>query len=95
MIALAQKIASETEKVEAYFKNNDLLTPSFDADAPGDFPIMPDDVSRSRREVIHATQELHDLMVGPRESVRWMAWDVSSSLCFYCLYSLPLNLLSY
>ncbi|KAI1654696.1 S-adenosyl-L-methionine-dependent methyltransferase [Daldinia decipiens] len=78
MIALAQKIASETEKVEAYFKNNDLLAPRFDADAPGDFPIMPDDVSRSRREVIHATQELHDLMVGPRETVRWMAWDVTT-----------------
>ncbi|KAI0119468.1 S-adenosyl-L-methionine-dependent methyltransferase [Daldinia grandis] len=79
MITLAKKIASETEKVEAYFKNNDLLTPSFDADAPGDFPIMPDDVSKSRREVIHATQELHDLMVGPRESVRWMAWDFLST----------------
>ncbi|KAI1473841.1 S-adenosyl-L-methionine-dependent methyltransferase [Daldinia eschscholtzii] len=79
MIALAQKITSETEKVETYFKVNGLVTPSFDADAPGDFPIMPDDISRSRREVIHATQELHDLMVGPRESVRWMAWDVSIS----------------
>ncbi|KAI1801741.1 S-adenosyl-L-methionine-dependent methyltransferase [Daldinia bambusicola] len=75
MIALAQKITSETEKVEAYFKVNGLVTPSFDAHAPGDFPFMPDDISRSRREVIQATEELHDLMVGPRESIRWMAWD--------------------
>ncbi|KAI0138054.1 S-adenosyl-L-methionine-dependent methyltransferase [Hypoxylon sp. NC0597] len=75
MIVLAQKISSETEKVEAYFRENGLRTPSFDVDAPSDFPKMPDDISRSRREVIHATQELQDLMVGPRESVRWMAWD--------------------
>ncbi|KAI0379112.1 S-adenosyl-L-methionine-dependent methyltransferase [Hypomontagnella monticulosa] len=75
MIALAQKISMETERVEAYFQQNGLQTPSFDVDAPGDFPKMPDDISRSRREIIHATQELQDLMVGPRETVRWMAWD--------------------
>ncbi|KAI0838265.1 S-adenosyl-L-methionine-dependent methyltransferase [Hypoxylon sp. FL0890] len=75
MIALAQKISMETEKVEAYFKENGLRAPGFDVDSPSDFPKMPDDISRSRREVIHATQELQDLMVGPRESVRWMAWD--------------------
>ncbi|KAI1140753.1 S-adenosyl-L-methionine-dependent methyltransferase [Hypoxylon sp. FL0543] len=75
IIVLAQKISAETEKIEAYFRENGLRTPGFDADAPTDFPNMPDDISRSRREVIEATQELQDLMVGPRESVRWMAWD--------------------
>ncbi|KAL7621325.1 hypothetical protein AAE478_008646 [Parahypoxylon ruwenzoriense] len=75
MIALAQKISAETEKVETYFREKGIPVPSFDVDSPSDFSKMPDDISRSRREVIHATQELHDLMVGPRESVRWMAWD--------------------
>ncbi|KAI0885945.1 S-adenosyl-L-methionine-dependent methyltransferase [Annulohypoxylon maeteangense] len=75
MITLAQKISSETEKVEAYFQEHGLQTPNFDVDAPSDFPEMPDDISRSRREIIHATKELQDLMVGPRESVRWMAWN--------------------
>ncbi|KAI2469740.1 S-adenosyl-L-methionine-dependent methyltransferase [Annulohypoxylon bovei var. microspora] len=75
MITLAQKISAETEKVEAYFNENGLQAPSFDVDASSDFPEMPDDISRSRREIIHATKELQDLMVGPRESVRWMAWD--------------------
>ncbi|KAI5867814.1 S-adenosyl-L-methionine-dependent methyltransferase [Durotheca rogersii] len=81
MIALAQKISAETEKVDAYFRDKGLPAPSFDVDAPSDFPKMPDDISRSRREVIHATQELHDLMIGPRESVRWMAWDFMSTQC--------------
>ncbi|KAI1212690.1 S-adenosyl-L-methionine-dependent methyltransferase [Annulohypoxylon truncatum] len=75
MITLAQKISTETEKVEAYFNEHGLQTPSFDVDAPSDFPEMPEDISRSRREIIHATKELQDLMVGPRESVRWMAWN--------------------
>lgn len=80
MIALAEKISTETAKVEAYFNEHGLQTPSFDVDAPSDFPQMPDDISRSRREVIHATKELQDLMVGPRESVRWMAWNVSETI---------------
>ncbi|OTB03947.1 hypothetical protein M426DRAFT_73684 [Hypoxylon sp. CI-4A] len=75
MIVLAQKISAETEKVENYFKENGLTAPGFNVDGPADFPNMPDDISKSRREIIHATQELQDLMVGPKESVRWMAWD--------------------
>ncbi|KAI1779353.1 S-adenosyl-L-methionine-dependent methyltransferase [Hypoxylon cercidicola] len=75
IVALAQKISAETEKVDVYFREKGLQTPSFDADTLSDFPKMPDDISTSRREIIHATRELQDLMVGPRESVRWMAWD--------------------
>lgn len=77
IVALAQKISTETEKVDIYFRGKGIQTPSFDVDMPGDFPKMPDEISTSRREIIHATRELQDLMVGPRESVRWMAWDVS------------------
>lgn len=75
IVALAQKISTETEKVDIYFRGKGIQTPSFDVDMPGDFPKMPDEISTSRREIIHATRELQDLMVGPRESVRWMAWD--------------------
>ncbi|XXH05904.1 hypothetical protein Hte_012346 [Hypoxylon texense] len=75
IVALAQKISAETEKVDVYFRTKGIPTPSFDVDMPGDFPKMPDEISYSRREIIHATRELQDLMVGPRESVRWMAWD--------------------
>ncbi|KAI1764917.1 S-adenosyl-L-methionine-dependent methyltransferase [Hypoxylon sp. FL1150] len=75
IVALAQKISDETQKVDAYFHQQGLQTPGFDPDAPGDFPKMPEEISTSRREIIHATRELHDLMIGPKESVRWMAWD--------------------
>jgi hypothetical protein len=77
MVALSHKIARETEKLEAYMKENGLAMPSFNVDAADDFPTLPEDIQRSRLEVIHATKELRDLAVGPRESVRWGVWEVS------------------
>jgi hypothetical protein len=78
MVALAQKITRETEKLEAYMKANNLPLPSFDVDAPADFPSLPEDVQRSRQEIIYATKELGRLAHGPRESVRWGIWEAST-----------------
>ncbi|KAJ0122914.1 O-methyltransferase [Diaporthe amygdali] len=75
MVALSQKIAKETEKLETYMKQNGLVMPSFDVDAADDFPKLPEEIQRSRLEIIHATKELRDLAVGPRESVRWGVWE--------------------
>lgn len=83
MIALSKKIAKETEKLEAYMKENGLTMPSFDVDAADDFPRLPEDIQRSRLEIIHATKELRDLAVGPRESVRWGVWEVSLRMRFH------------
>lgn len=80
MIALSKKIAQETEKLEKYMKENGLIMPSFDVDAADDFPKLPAEMQKSRLEIIHATKELRDLAVGPRESVRWGVWEVSSYL---------------
>ena len=76
MIVLAQKIAKETEKLESYMKENNLPMPSFDVDAPADFPKLPAEVSKSRQEIIFATRELGLLAHGPRESLRWGVWEV-------------------
>jgi hypothetical protein len=78
MVALAQKITKATEKLETYMKSKNLPMPSFDVDAPADFPSLPEDVQRSRQEIIHATKELGLLAHGPRESVRWGIWEVST-----------------
>ena len=76
MTVLSQTIARETEKLETYFKAEGLPLPSFDAQAPSDFPKLPEDIEKSRREIILATKELGNLAVGPRESVRWGTWGV-------------------
>lgn len=86
MVALAQKIAKETEKLEAYMKDNNLPMPSFDEDAPADFPKLPEDVLKSRQEIIFATKELGLLAHGPRESLRWGIWEASA---FACLLRAP------
>ncbi|CCC04939.1 hypothetical protein SMACR_04306 [Sordaria macrospora] len=75
MITLAQKIAKETEKLEAYMKENNLPMPGFDVDAPADFPKLPAEISKSRQEIIFATRELGLLAHGPRESLRWGVWE--------------------
>ncbi|POS76739.1 O-methyltransferase [Diaporthe helianthi] len=75
MVVLSQRIARETEKLESYMKENGLAMPSFAAGAADDFPRLPEHVQRSRLDIIHATKELRDLAVGPRESVRWGVWE--------------------
>lgn len=75
MAFLAEKIAKETAKIEAYMKENKLPMPSFDVDAPADFPQLPPDILKSRHEVLFASRELALLAQGPRESIRWGVWQ--------------------
>lgn len=77
IVALAKKISAETEKLEKYMKENGIPDPGFGVDAPGDFPKLPEDMQKSRQEIVYATRELGDLVRGPRESVRWTVWNVS------------------
>ncbi len=78
LIELAAIITRETEKLDKYIKESGAPVPSFDVDGPANFPRLGDEVKRAREEVMRATKELGDLVTGPTESVRWMAWDVSS-----------------
>lgn len=79
MIALAQKICRETQKLEAYMKENGLPLPTLEVDTPADFPKLPEDLAQSRRAIIHATRELGMLAHGPRESLRWGVWEVRTT----------------
>jgi hypothetical protein len=77
LIELAATITRETEKLDAYLKESGDAYPGFDVDAPATFPKLPEDLQKARKEVLRATKELGDLVKGPTESVRWLAWDVS------------------
>lgn len=77
LVKLSQTIARETEKVDAYLRENSIPAPTFEADGPYDYPALPDEIQKARLAVIKAAADLKDLMVGPKESLRWMAWDVS------------------
>jgi hypothetical protein len=87
MVQLARKITEETEKLDKYFKSNDLPDLGFDVDAPGDLPKLPKDIQKCRLEISSATKQLELLVRGPRETVRWGVWSVSlcSMNCFSSL----------
>ncbi|KAH6705376.1 O-methyltransferase-domain-containing protein, partial [Leptodontidium sp. MPI-SDFR-AT-0119] len=97
LIELAATITRETEKLDRYMKENGLPTPSFEVDAPSNFPKLDGEIKKAREEVVRATKELGDLVTGPTESVRWMAWDHNNSLSLHAIYhykiaqSFPIN----
>lgn len=80
MVELAAIITKETGKLEKYLKESGGAIPGFDIESPANFPKLPDDMKNAREEIVKAAKELGDLVTGPTESVRWMAWDVSSSI---------------
>ena len=76
---LADEISSNTKIITKYLTEKNITAPSFDEDGLTELAISPEDkeayVARSR--LVAATQELHDLTVGPKESLRHLAWNVS------------------
>lgn len=83
ILKLSEVIARNTSLLNGYLTTHKLPQPSFAVDAPGDgFVIAKNEprraeLERARKQLVAATKELHDLSVGPRESVRTQAWDVS------------------
>lgn len=76
LIELAATITKETEKIDKWIKESGSPAPTFDVDGPLNFPKVDEEIKRAREEVMRATKELGDLVTGPTESIRWMAWDV-------------------
>ncbi|KAK8173319.1 S-adenosyl-L-methionine-dependent methyltransferase [Phyllosticta citrichinensis] len=85
---LTTTIAHETAKIQDYFVQHGLPDLSFDPSAPLDFPVPAAnaEIQASRRLVINATHELHDLMVGPSQSLRWLGWSYNDNLSLNAVY---------
>lgn len=86
LVRLSEIIARNSKLLNSHLIEKKLPQPSFSADAPPDGIYIGRDeprreeLERARRELVSATNELYDLSVGPRESVRNLAWDVSVNL---------------
>lgn len=78
MTALATEISEKTKIVADYLSSKGLDAASFDANGLAEFPIPPEDEipSKARLELAAATKELHDISLGPKEGLRYLAWDV-------------------
>lgn len=63
---LAAVVASHTKQIDDYLTQNGLPQPSFDANGPAELQLPPN-LEQARAVVIQASQELNDLLKGPRE----------------------------
>jgi hypothetical protein len=80
---LSDEISKNSKVLTDYLFSKGLEAASFDVDGLDDFPISPADEEpyKARLNIIAATKELHDLSLGPKEGLRYLAWDVSVVNC--------------
>lgn len=73
---LASQIAQNTSLVNDFLVSNGKKL-SFEIDGEPSFPEnAPEEALEARRIVREATKELHDLMTGPSEHLRWLSYNV-------------------
>ncbi|KAM3418395.1 hypothetical protein BST61_g4388 [Cercospora zeina] len=70
---LADTIQRNTSIFDEYLSTHGLQSPSFDPDGPLMEMELPSVIRIARLAVLDATQELRDLMMGPRETLMAMA----------------------
>ncbi|OTA97997.1 hypothetical protein M426DRAFT_77207 [Hypoxylon sp. CI-4A] len=63
---LAAAVATHTNRIDDYLSEKGLPHPSFKADGPTDLKL-PSDIEQSRSIALEASQELNDLLQGPRD----------------------------
>jgi hypothetical protein len=63
---LAELIQSNTEKLDKYLNEKGLKTPTFEIDAPEKLQL-PADLEQVRQVILDATDELHRLILGPKQ----------------------------
>jgi hypothetical protein len=88
MTNLSNDIAKNTKIITEYLSSKGLEAASFDVNGLDEFPIPPTDEApfKARLELIATTKELHDIALGPKEGLRYLAWDVSANCnCNNCI----------
>lgn len=75
---LANVISENTKIITEYLESKNVSAPTFDVDGLTELPISPADKDAwaARSKVVAATKELQALTVGPKETLRYLAWDV-------------------
>jgi hypothetical protein len=63
---LAAAVTEHTQQIDKYLAEKNLPYPSFDIDGPVDL-LLPPDLEKSRVVALQASQELNDLLQGPRD----------------------------
>lgn len=76
---LSKAIEEKTRILTDQLRAKGLGAPSYQANGLSDFPLneVDDEAIKARQDIVALTKELHDLVLGPREWLKTMAWDVS------------------
>ncbi|KAK4185143.1 O-methyltransferase-domain-containing protein [Podospora australis] len=77
MKGLTEDISKQTTILTDYLSSRGLGAASFDVHGLAEFPIDADDEIpfKARQQLAAATKELHDISVGPKQSLHDLAWD--------------------
>ncbi|KAL2802260.1 O-methyltransferase-domain-containing protein [Aspergillus granulosus] len=71
---LARSILKYAEELDTFLSDHNLPLPSFTIDAPQTFPAdltTHPEIHNTRHKLIDATKDLHDLIIGPRDTLKW------------------------
>lgn len=66
IVELATTVAQHTQQIDSYLAEKGLPYPSFEANGPADLSLPPH-IEQSRTVALQASQELNDLLQGPRD----------------------------
>jgi hypothetical protein len=80
LTTLSRSIDEKTRYLTDALRSKGLDAPSYQANGLSDFPLTEVEAVKARQELVALTKELHDLVLGPRESLKNMAWEVSYNL---------------
>ncbi|KAH8126894.1 S-adenosyl-L-methionine-dependent methyltransferase [Trichoderma asperelloides] len=75
LTTLSRDIEEKTRYLTDALRSKGLEAPSYQANGLSDFPLTEAEAVKARQELVALTKELHDLVLGPRESLKNMAWE--------------------
>ncbi|UKZ91600.1 uncharacterized protein TrAFT101_006575 [Trichoderma asperellum] len=75
LTTLSRDIEVKTRFLTDALRSKGLEAPSYQANGLSDFPLTEVEAVKARQELVALTKELHDLVLGPRESLKNMAWE--------------------
>lgn len=86
---VGERISKNASYLQQFLTTSKLPKPSFNIDAPTDFP-NPDherSVEIVRENLIEDTRLLFDLIIGPIDRIKWGLWQVNSQQSFQNCHS--------
>lgn len=82
LTALSKSIDKKTRLLAEHLATRGLEAPSLERHGRVDFPVteVGGEALQARLDILAMTKELHELVLGPREDLKNLSWDVGASI---------------